>query len=333
LIAALLVCAAMLSWGGPQKEGAAAAGTTTAAGGFKESPDFAARVKAGTLPAVNLRLPPEPVVIQAPTVGKYGGSLNLLLIDGNAWAGELPDSIDGNPALMRTVGPGKYAPDMATSCTVASDFRSWTCVLRDGLKWSDGTPLTVEDAIFTVKDMGINDKVNIWAGFNPKSITKIDDKTIRYEFNAPIFKAESMIAAPTNGGIEIFQPMHYLRKWHIDYNPDANKIAKEEGFEQWFEALYAHFWWAPVTDANKPTFGPYINTQLDSSVRAWEANPFYHHVDQSGQQLPYIPKAVGQIVDPEVKNLRTIAGDVDLNWMQTSFDNFTLYQENAKANN
>ena len=44
---------------------------------------------------------------------------------------------------------------------------------------------------------------------------------------------------------------HYLQKWHIEYNPDANKLAKEEGFDEWWEALHSHSWWTPTLDMDK----------------------------------------------------------------------------------
>ena len=34
------------------------------------------------------------------------------------------------------------APSLATGCEPNEDSTEWTCTLRDGLKWSDGTPLT-----------------------------------------------------------------------------------------------------------------------------------------------------------------------------------------------
>jgi hypothetical protein len=53
---------------------ATAAPTEPAASAYKEAPMLAALVQAGTLPAIEERLPKSPYVITAPEVGKYGGT-------------------------------------------------------------------------------------------------------------------------------------------------------------------------------------------------------------------------------------------------------------------
>jgi peptide/nickel transport system substrate-binding protein len=42
-------------------------------------------------------------------------------------------------------------PDLAESWEVSEDSKTFTFVLREGLTWNDGTPLTVDDIIFTVE--------------------------------------------------------------------------------------------------------------------------------------------------------------------------------------
>ena len=43
------------------------------------------------------------------------------------------------------------APGLAESCKPSDGNRTWTCTLRDGLKWSDGQPITSKDVAFTYK--------------------------------------------------------------------------------------------------------------------------------------------------------------------------------------
>src|SRR5262249_17875400 len=38
---------------------------------------------------------------------------------------------------------------LAKSCTASADGRHYTIVLRDGLRFSDGAPLTADDVVFT----------------------------------------------------------------------------------------------------------------------------------------------------------------------------------------
>ena len=42
-------------------------------------------------------------------------------------------------------------PSLATGCTHTTDYMTWTCTLRKGLKWSDGVPLTSADVAFSYR--------------------------------------------------------------------------------------------------------------------------------------------------------------------------------------
>src|ERR1044071_7792210 len=51
-------------------------------------------------------------------------------------------------------------PGLAESWSVASDQKSWTFKLRQGLRWSDGQPLTAEDVAFTWNEIMYNPQFN-----------------------------------------------------------------------------------------------------------------------------------------------------------------------------
>jgi len=51
----------------------------------------------------------------------------------------------------------KIQPQMAEKYTVSDDKLTWTITLRDGLEWSDGTPVTAEDCIASIKRWGARD--------------------------------------------------------------------------------------------------------------------------------------------------------------------------------
>jgi peptide/nickel transport system substrate-binding protein len=48
-------------------------------------------------------------------------------------------------------------PQMVDTWTVSDDKKTWTFVLRDGLKWHDGAPVTSEDCIASLKRWGARD--------------------------------------------------------------------------------------------------------------------------------------------------------------------------------
>lgn len=67
---------------------------------------------------------------------------------------------------------------------VTSDGRSVTCTLKQGLKWSDGQPVTVADVIFTWEY--VTDKATTATSFvayeSVEKIEQLDDLTLKYTF-------------------------------------------------------------------------------------------------------------------------------------------------------
>ncbi len=51
---------------------------------------------------------------------------------------------------------GKKEPVLAESWTISDDNLNIIFTMREGLKWSDGQPLTVDDVVFTYKDLYLN---------------------------------------------------------------------------------------------------------------------------------------------------------------------------------
>lgn len=70
---------------------------------------------------------------------------------GNAYLTEAFDLFELTyDALVYIDFSGNYHPELAESWTVSDDGLSWTFTLRDGAKFSDGTPLTAEDVVFSL---------------------------------------------------------------------------------------------------------------------------------------------------------------------------------------
>jgi peptide/nickel transport system substrate-binding protein len=200
------------------------------------------------------------------------------------------------------------------------------------MKWSDGEPFTADDIIFTYEDMHWNDKVTTWHNMPEiKNIEALDDYTIHFETDESTFSIPIRLAQAPGGEWQSFHPKHFLKKWHIKYNDKANELAKEEGYDNWWEAMYTHYWWNPLTDLSKPTMQPWIMKESTTVRRVYERNPYYWRTDPEGNQLPYIDTIVSTIVDPEVYQLKITAGEVDVAYMGTSMANYTLYKENEST--
>jgi peptide/nickel transport system substrate-binding protein len=83
------------------------------------------------------------------------------------------------------------APSLATGCEPNADSTVWTCTLRDGLMWSDGTPLTSRDVAFSYRFV-IDNKIPQYKSyfpFNPTFETP-DDQTLIWTSEEPTFALE-----------------------------------------------------------------------------------------------------------------------------------------------
>ena len=328
----LLAPLALLA-GATDEASAATTEMAVPAGKYQEAPMLAALVAAGELPPVDERLPAEPrVAPPVEEIGTYGGTLNVVAINNNAWndVSESPETAGAR--FLEITEEGSVVPDLARDYELSDDGLSFTLSMREGAKWSDGHPLTADDVIFVFEDMHWNDQVESWNRFPGVSrVRKLDDHTVRFEMDEPYFAIELIMAQWPGGEWVAFHPKHYLKKWHITHNPDADKVAAEEGFDNWPEAFYYHFWWGPLNDIEKPTMMPWRLTDSTATVKAFERNPYFYQVDEASQQLPYLDRVVSTIADMELYQFKIISGEADVAAMFTEFKNWTLYKQNEEA--
>ena len=361
IAASLLAAPALLFAGGEEEEGGAAAEGAAAmasTGKYSEAPELAARVAAGELPPVEERLPLEPRVLSAERndippedlnfeVGKYGGILRSVQPD-PSWN---PDIFVMNDESL-LAAPGILADgiggNVASSFEVSPDGQVFTLTLREGIKWSDGVPVTTEDVRFTYEDFLLNDQLTKvfprWmrsaskSDGEPLKIEIIDDYTFRISF------AERYDGFPAylsivqwKGYTEFVKPAHYLKQWHADYTPLADledEIAEEGlGKGEWgalFNNRDARNWDLTRPKAlGFPVLNPWMLVDQSPTTSVYERNPYYFKVDSIGQQLPYINGLRSQVVaDVEMSNLKVLAGEVDFLREDATLDKLDLYKEN-----
>jgi peptide/nickel transport system substrate-binding protein len=299
---------------------------------YSEAPMLAELVKAGKLPPVEERLPEEPWVIKPEEeIGQYGGELRT----GTTSAATILET--GMPAFLffpdRT--GTKIEAHLGKALVPSRDFKKYTIYLRKGLKWSDGHPFTVDDILFWWNDVILNNELTpikplLWmpAGKLAK-FRKIDDYTLEISFAVSYRPMMWYLAGWGTMSNYAYHPAHYLKKWHKKYNSDADKIARQEGFDSWWKAFSWHS--STSNDPDLPTLNPYKLVKKTTTQIIYERNPYFGAVDTTGNQLPYIDRYVGEIVsNTEVLVMKLLSGEYDIAGKLIDLTNYTLLKENEK---
>ncbi len=309
-------------------------------GKYKESPLLAEQVKAGKLPAVDSRLPEQPLVVPVTEKnGEYGGTWRRAFLgpaDANNYVRVVYD------ALFRFAPDGaKIEPKIAAGAESSPDFKVWTIKLRKGSRWSDGEPFTTDDIMFWYKDVlqvkELTPSLPGWiknADGTPAKVEKIDDVTIRFTYNDPatLFLTAVANADGADRGYAMFLPAHYLKKFHIAYTPkeDLERMAQSAGFKTWTELFATKN--APPENPERPTMAAWAPvTRVSDPVFTLRRNPYFVGVDPGGNQLPYIDEVrFTYFADVQALNLQAIAGNFDMQERHIQMTNYPVFKEQEK---
>jgi peptide/nickel transport system substrate-binding protein len=84
------------------------------------------------------------------------------------------------------------APSLATDCTPNDDYTEWTCDIQQGLKWSDGEPLTAQDIAFSYRFV-IDNKIPQYKSEFPSNpvFSTPDDHTLVWTAEKPTFAPDT----------------------------------------------------------------------------------------------------------------------------------------------
>ncbi len=208
-----------------------------------------------------------------------------------------------NEGLINENGlTSELEPGLAESWKVSKDGKKIVFTLREGLKWSDGEPMTTDDIIFSYDKIYFNDKIpsglkdTLRVGMSrqfPK-LKKIDSRQVEFSVAEPF--APFIRYA---GGIPIL-PAHILQ--------ESISNTDSEGKPKFLST------WGTDTDPKKIVGnGQYRMLSYTPNQRVvLERNPYFWRKDTQGSNQPYIQQIVWQIIentDTQLLNFRS--GDLD----------------------
>ena len=195
-----------------------------------EAPMLTELVNAGKLPAVEDRMPVADDIYVATTdaagnklsIGTYGGNIRLWNGQGS-WDLSRPVT----ESIIRYNSDGTYAPNVIKSYEYSDDYKTWTFYLREGMKWSDGNDFNADDVTFWYYMCHANNFSGYAAKWNALKdgdgmvkCVKVDDYTIRWEFQNPKYPADFI----EDGNFKwCWAPSHYL----IDMIPGSHYVENE----------------------------------------------------------------------------------------------------------
>jgi peptide/nickel transport system substrate-binding protein len=220
--------------------------------------------------------------------GRYADSLFLdpVLNDANVDIWILSNLYD---TLILPTDDGKgLKPGLATEWSLSDDGLTVELTLRDGIKFSDGTPITADDVVFSLTRAATPDN-GIWVFLIEAldTVTAVDPSHVEIKLKHP---DPAFLSALTVFNTQI------LPKAAFEAMPGATDKKKAEAFA-------AH----PIGS------GPFM---FDSWERGSEMklvkNPYYWDLGEDGQPLPYLDGVTFEVIpDDATRILKLQSGDLD----------------------
>ena len=310
---------------------------------FNEAPLMTQLAQAGELPPIEERIPSDPMVIPAASIGTYGGTIRRVYFGpADVWN---YGRISSERLLRWSQDASALVPALAKSWEASDGGRTWTFKLREGTRWSNGDPFTADDFVFHYEDVMLDDELapvkpsRLAPGGKFTTVTKIDDYTVQFSFQDPYWVFPENVAQMDqfNGCCnQPYAPANYMKQFHIKYNPNVEQEAADAGHESW-QAYYLAMFDLRVNPL-RPMMRPWIPTEGSkygsSQVFTAVRNPYFYAVDQEGNQLPYVDRLQYTLVqDNDILQLKAIAGEIDFQGRHVNLAMFPLLKQNEETGN
>ncbi|MBW9113277.1 ABC transporter substrate-binding protein [Rhizobium cauense] len=295
-------------------------------------------LRAGRVPPMVDRLPTHPRIVNMKEMGRqpgvYGGTVRTII-------GSQKDirymTVYG---YSRLVGYDKhlmFQPDILLGFE-SKDDTVFTFHLREGHRWSDGAPFTVDDFRYWWEDVILNKDLTPGGGaleLRPHGdlpkFEVLDDLRVRYTWARPNPMFMPALAGPLP--LVIFGPGHYLKQFHKKYQDDfrLSALMKQNRVKKWADLHIKMSRASRPENPDLPTLDPWRNTTAPPADQfVFVRNPFFHRVDENGVQLPYVDKFILNVSSSSIIAAKAGAGESDLQATGVDFNDYTFLKDAEK---
>ena len=189
---------------------------------------------------------------------------------------------------------GEPEPWLAEKWTTTPDGRTFTLTLRDGVKFSDGTPFTSDDVLFSFRALYDPATASSLASSmlvqgKPLQVTAPGPRTVVVTLPSPFAPGVALL-----DNVPIF-PKHKLQ------------AALDAG-------TFGTAWGVTTPPAEVVGLGPFVISEFVPGQRmTFARNPNFWRKDESGVPLPYLDRLVMEFITAQdAEMLRVQAGSVDV---------------------
>ncbi len=302
---------------------------------LQESTFWQAEVDAGDLPPVQERIPDQPIIVDLEARGRElgtpGGTLNTMVTRSKDIRQMV---VYGYARLVIYDENYQLVPDLLASFE-NEDNKTFTLRLREGHKWSDGSPFTSADFEYWWKDVTNHEMLSpsgppdfLRVGGELPEVSFPDPLTVIYSWSKPNpnFLQSLAQARPPF----IYRPSEFLKQYHGDYADPAQLAEEVEDtrVKSWAALHNKRDNMYKFDNHELPTLQPWLNASSGKKIRHnFVRNPYYHRVDTNGVQLPYIDIVQMEIVAPGLVAAKSNAGQSDLQGRGLDFRDVSILKK------
>ncbi len=152
-----------------------------------------------------------------------------------AWTGYILQDIQ--TGLVEKDASGHVVPGLAKSWSISKDGKTYVFKLREDAKWSDGTPITAEDFVYSFKRAanpeeagkwvslyyyikGVKDYASGKANADVVKVEALDEKTLKIELEAPVGYFLGMLTHYSFSPV----PKHVIEQYGKDWVKPGNYV-------------------------------------------------------------------------------------------------------------